>query len=177
MRYYFKWIDISTRLISPFILMLTGNTIIICLLTKNEQKRKSMTSSSDKNAKKVKSVSIVLLTTSFSYMLLTIPYMLYITVGQQLAHYYKDLDEYTSVMQLWFMISACFLYLNNSINFFLYCISGSHFRKEFYFMLRCCINIRDWISGTGSELETSTPILLMNILSLTNTKLLHLYPR
>ena len=43
-----------------------------------------------------------------------------------------------AAMYLWYIISISFMYINNSINFYLYCLGGATFRDEFYTMMTCC---------------------------------------
>lgn len=50
----------------------------------------------------------------------------------------EDRGIYIADMYLWYVISICFMYINNSINFYLYCLGGPTFRKEFTAMMSCC---------------------------------------
>ena len=47
-------------------------------------------------------------------------------------HYVYHVENY-----LYYTISICFMYINNSINFFLYVLGGKTFRDEFYKMIYC----------------------------------------
>ena len=103
---------------------------------------------------------ILLLTASFTYLLLELPYVIYILIMRfirslhilshdsfQFFKYtdYKIIDdrgedhgEYLASMYLWYSISISFMYINNSIKFYLYCLGGSTFREEFLTMMNCC---------------------------------------
>ena len=47
------------------------------------------------------------------------------------------MDDYISSDYLWAKCSFGLLYLNNSVNFLLYCISGETFKEEFLIMCGC----------------------------------------
>ena len=49
----------------------------------------------------------------------------------------EDRGVYKVDMYLWYVISICFMYVNNSINFYLYCLGGPTFRKEFIILMSC----------------------------------------
>lgn len=42
----------------------------------------------------------------------------------------EDHGKYSAAMYLWYIISLVFMYINNSINFYLYCLGGTTFRNE-----------------------------------------------
>lgn len=84
--------------------------------------------------KDLKSMTYMLLTASFTYLLLTLPYIIYALFGKHTEVLYESADEKKSSKLLWYICSLCFMYLNNSVNFLLYCIGGETFRGEFLIM-------------------------------------------
>lgn len=50
---------------------------------------------------------------------------------------YESPDEYISGANLRYICSISLMYLNNSVNFFLYCIGGETFKGEFLIMCGC----------------------------------------
>ena len=128
----------------------------------------------------VHSQTVVLLSASLSYLILTLPYISYILlmpiirygkysfewehtyhnitssdndlvrhspnnieIGIKYTDYKivddtgEDLGKYSAAMYLWYIVSICFMYINNSINFYLYCLAGKTFRDQFMNMMRC----------------------------------------
>ena len=102
-------------------------------LNKSNKSRQEMIS--DETAKRdegeLRSLTYMLLTASFSYLILTLPYLLKILCTPYMVHFYELFDDFGSAMQLWYICSLCLMYLNNSVNFLLYCIGGETFREEF----------------------------------------------
>ena len=133
------WIDSIFRCICPSLLMLIGNIVIITLLTKASQSRNVLSTSAnvETDRNQLRSITILLLTTTFTYLLLTFPYIIYILSAKYLRKFYSSNDAYISAMHLWYMSNLCLGYINNSINFLLYCIGGTRFREEFIDMLNC----------------------------------------
>lgn len=81
-----------------------------------------------------KRMTIMLLTVTFSYFILTTPYTLsiYIILGYALSeHDHKQLASVQSNVYLAQHFLQIFLCLNHSINIVLYCGVGSRFRREF----------------------------------------------
>ena len=119
--------------------MLIGGICIVYNIYKSNKNRQIIIS--DKNAKEddkyLKSLTYMLLTASFTYLFLTLPYVIYMLLGQYIQHLYEKYDAYISALHLWAIISFCLMYLNNSVNFLLYCISGELFREEFLVMCGC----------------------------------------
>jgi hypothetical protein len=77
----------------------------------------------------------MLLTVSIMFIILTLPNSIYFLwqgtrlVGEPSAHL-------SAVVQLLYASTLLLLYTNNSINFLLYCISGSQFRREVFSLFR-----------------------------------------
>ena len=79
----------------------------------------------------------MLLATSFTYLILTLPFGIYLMTMPHMRYYYSSRDEYVGANRLWHAISTCMIDCNHSINFFLYCISGKKFRDELKSMMIC----------------------------------------
>ena len=78
----------------------------------------------------------VLISTSLTYMVLTLPSAIYIVMlphvsYKQLEPVYTSQDAFHGAMHLWDAISLCLLYINHSVNFFLYCLADTKFKDEF----------------------------------------------
>ena len=84
----------------------------------------------------------LLFVTTFTYLILTLPCGVYLVAVEHIMHFYDSVDEYRGANMMWSAISSCLMYINHSINFFLYCMAGKKFRDEFKAMINCKINER-----------------------------------
>eukprot|EP00106_Octopus_bimaculoides_P013137 XP_014780579.1 PREDICTED: uncharacterized protein LOC106876516 [Octopus bimaculoides] len=76
----------------------------------------------------------MLLLESFTLVLLTLPYSLYVTIFNREQ---EPNDLHTkSINQLAFAIVFYFLYINRCLNFAMYCMSGSRFRSALLEVIR-----------------------------------------
>ena len=166
------WIDYFFRCFIPFTLILSGNVIIIHNMKKRMDNRQLISTSIPKaksDVNDLKNQTCLLLSASFSYLFLRIPYISYILNRlyggtynshnlfdedphliyehceecSQESNYVKlddkgeDHSQYSVHNYLCYIISICFMYINNSINFFLYVLGGKTFRNEFWLMMDC----------------------------------------
>ncbi len=134
------WVFFTMYSAFPFVLLIIINFGIIVALGRAQKKRQSLQSSIsvtntsspsggsvNSDNSKLNSMTIMLLLVSFSFIILTTPWCLYIVlrsiVGLHIDH----------------LAGASFLLMgiNHSINFILYCLSGQRFRKQFVDMI-CC---------------------------------------
>lgn len=87
---------------------------------------------SPSNRTKLSSMTAMLLTSNCVFILLNCPVQVYLLNPQWF--YYTGREG--ALMGLLWAVVSMLQYSNNGINFFLYCISGSKFRKEFMSLLR-----------------------------------------
>ena len=80
---------------------------------------------------------IILLFISFTYLILTLSYNIYILLAEYMREYYSSYDEYIAFNRLWYTCTTLLLYVNNSVNFILYCLGGRTYREEFLKMVGC----------------------------------------
>lgn len=134
-----KWFDAIVRCLIPFCLMLIGDICITYNIWKSNKMRQDMISEekSKEDEAELKSLTYMLLAASFTYLFLNLPYIIFIMFAKYTNHFYKTFDEQISANHLWYILSVCFMYLNNSVNFLLYCIGGKTFKKEFLVMCGC----------------------------------------
>ena len=137
--FIWPWIDAFFFSYGPFALMLTCNIMIIVrLLRPRLQKSHGRNAISDKNASKMNTMTAMLLTVSFTFLLLTAPISLYIS-GQ----YTWWKTEMTSSLennarfQVYWAVASMLAYMNNAANFLLYIVSGPKFRRELSLLFGC----------------------------------------
>lgn len=116
----------------------------IALMLDNWKTRTSNHMAEKYNKIRSKKMTIMLLAITFSYFILTLPYtvtvylLVYLSATAQQDHestYPTALQENIYLAQHFLELLLC---VNHSINIFLYCATGSKFRKEFWSMFVCC---------------------------------------
>ena len=134
----FHWIDIFVRSAIPFVFLCFTNVIIIYSLRKAERFRKTISSTPDAENNQVAFLTALLLATSFTHLVTTLPTGLYyLVLPYTLPYYNYSRDAFLSASHLWLVSCGCLGYLNNSVNFVMYCIAGRRFRVEFVCMIMC----------------------------------------
>ena len=141
------WIEVSLSTFAPFLLMLFCNTMIIARLLRARVQRKHQVTpfQSSRDGVRMTSMTGMLLTTTFTFILLTLPAALYLT-GQ--ISFWKQIRQRVFFRIFW-VIAQLLIYLNNAINFILYCVSGPHFRREVLLLFRGKCRRIDDIRGQG----------------------------
>ncbi|VDH91665.1 Hypothetical predicted protein [Mytilus galloprovincialis] len=136
------WIDLSLFCGIPFCCLLTGNLLIFVkvLFSQRAVKRQIAPSVQTPGSKaqqrdsKLSSMSVMLFTLNTVFLLCTTPISIY------LIGYSTWADELVgrgyAVLDMMWAIVNILMYLNNTINFLLYILSGSRFRREFKDMFR-----------------------------------------
>ncbi len=152
--YYFIHMSLFSFL--PYITMFTFNILIIRTMqnrnkyfdqVKKEAKNKDApytidksdnTNISNKKAKSQnvdKQLTIMLMSVSFAFLLLTLPlfirYFIYMTVNPK-----RNPPTYAMYMFLYNFSNKSYM-TNNAINFYLYCITGSKFRRDLVKLFQC----------------------------------------
>lgn len=129
----------------PFSIILMGNIIIIVYLITANKKRQSMLSSTKakEDFNKLISLTKTLVSVTFTYLILTLPFLVYSLVLVRSVGYFGD-------AYFWNAITLSLFNINNSINFLLYCFGGKNFREEFLKMFVC----KSYF-GTETNTETS----------------------
>ena len=145
----------------PSGLMLLGSMIIIFLLYRIYKKRRVMKSTNNdlSDFDQIISIAFMLLATCFIYLILTLPYAIDSIGLDDTFLKFGSYTEYISAYMLYYRCSKLCHFINNSINFLLYCIAGKPFRKEFISMLTNikCLNQDSTqnINNSAQTLSTS----------------------
>lgn len=144
------WIDFCMFSIVPFTIMIVANILIIKHLflahkrVASHQHEHIPSEHSESvahhsngnhvhangNHRKVPSVTSMLLTTNCVFLVLTLPIVIYLIVYPYVL--YDASDHVTAVLQLLWAIANMLQYTNNTIHFFLYCLTGPRFRRELF---------------------------------------------
>ena len=148
----FPWLKLSTYSILPFVLILVMNLVIIHKIIKSKKRRRdSLMGGRGKEATSRinhgrNRVTLLLLSITCMWLLLTAPIMMWTFVAQQ-----DTKDSHLRAKNL-LAKTVCFLlmYINHGINFALYCLSSRNFRKELYRM--CCISFQNFRRKSSARL-------------------------
>ncbi|CAH1775496.1 unnamed protein product [Owenia fusiformis] len=119
------WVDLALSSALPFLILIVSNIMISVQLARVSKQRNEMGSGGNDNSR---SMTVMLLSISVVFVCLTLPMAVYLTT-QSFSY------EYENSQAIWrdemtYAIVSNIAYINNAINFFLYCVSGSKFRGE-----------------------------------------------
>ncbi|ELU02369.1 hypothetical protein CAPTEDRAFT_205919 [Capitella teleta] len=117
-------IDLALASAIPFIVIFTMNCVIIIRIA---MRSKGLTGS---KSSKTSSMTAILISVSITFLVFTLPITIHLI---QYNNAFYDMATQLEVAQSqvhWAVVNIVY-YLNNSTNFFLYCISGPRFRREF----------------------------------------------
>ncbi|KAL4227922.1 hypothetical protein ACF0H5_013361 [Mactra antiquata] len=139
------WIDLCAFCAIPSTVIVIGNGLILFKVLKSQKKTKARivptiaggSRQTTGNAGKQSSMTAILFTLNVVFLISTSPISIY-NVGYA---YWADgaSPELYAVLDLWWAVVNMLMYTNNSLNFLLYCLSGTKFRREVIRMF-CCRN-------------------------------------
>ena len=123
------WLESSLSTYVPFTVMIVCNALIIGRLVRThaQRKRQISTLGSKTSRTRMTTMTTMLLTTTFTFLLLTTPNALFLS-GQRL--WWKEEEKNNPNFEIFWAISQLLMYLNSAINFLLYYVSGPRFRRE-----------------------------------------------
>lgn len=130
-----KWLDLCIVSLIPLLLLSMFNVSIICRVLSRKYKSKSSpritenTESLISRSTKVSQLTLMLITVSVVFILCSTPMSAYI-IGQPFWEKSAETNQEYAVIRLWWTIVNMLAYLNNSLNFVLYFLSGSKFRQQ-----------------------------------------------
>ena len=136
------WIDLTVYSLLPFFIMITSITIILKSINRQRRTLCRQDSLNSNMGVTTETMTPTLLTVVFVTFLLTTPFVIYAVIMKEL-HGKVNID-----FLLYYYIASYLRYVNNSINFFLYCCSGKKFRAELRYL---CSGRRRRLSSSGSD--------------------------
>lgn len=148
------WLDTIMYCLGPFLVLLVLNILISrrVFLSKNKRKRElcAQPSANRSRANSPYHLTAMLLVVSHAHLFTTLPMTISITISNVAAKNQNDYNTMTKLM-LFNAIAQMLMYVNHSINFYLYCASGERFRR---FVMRC---FKAWRSfNTRSSIRRSS---------------------
>ncbi|XP_046381339.1 neuromedin-U receptor 2-like [Haliotis rufescens] len=130
--YIFPWIDMCLFCLGPFAFHLVGNTLIITRLMAGvrtiTQMNVATTEQTTERRRQVSSMTNMLLSLNLVYLVCTLPISIYLIYT---TYWEKDTSPKADAQRrLLFACANLPMYLNNSMNFVTYTLSGRRFRSE-----------------------------------------------
>ena len=132
--YTWPWIDLCVFSLVPLTILVVGNLAILIRVFISKYKTRVQIAPANPQSKnprddKTRQLTIMLSTLNLVFFVCTTPVSIYLIIEPYLMTHMTS-DEDIAVLYLWWAVVNCFMYLNNSINFILYFLSGSRFRDE-----------------------------------------------
>ena len=130
-RSLWSWIDLCMFCLIPFVVIVFGNSIILFKLlqrnrTSNQQNQNQEISQGRQHHQS--SMTAMLCTLNTVFFITTLPISIY-NIGY--TYWYSTTDPHViAKLELWWSVVNMLMYTNNALNFLLYSLSGSRFRKE-----------------------------------------------
>jgi len=140
------WIDLVIASLLPFILILIGNISIISRLV-HAKKAHSMTSQNRKS--RLGGTTSMLLSVSFMFILSTSPICILIALHNIFDPFQSGEPLVIARWSLGWSTVSLLSYVNNAINFWLYCVSGQKFRQQLALMI--CYKQEKVLSSTWTD--------------------------
>nr|KAI8761976.1 FMRFamide receptor [Biomphalaria glabrata] len=143
------WVDIFIYSTLPFLIITVLNILIIkevagarsnrVLLSGAEADSSTLTSGHTSRVRRSKMsesqrLTVLLLTVSFMFILLTLPNNILLICTRVWNQYQKDIESSKYLARTF---TELLMYINHSINFFLYCATGNKFRQQILDLFRC----------------------------------------
>lgn len=158
--YLFPYVDLILAMAGPFVIMLAANTAIILKL--NELKRTRMNNlrkNSTRGEDKTQSLTTMLLSISFFFMVSSTPLLTY-----DIVYFTVEITSYKVFFGVE-QVSYTLWYLNYSVHFLLYCLTGPRFREE-------AKRLFGWVrTAEGENQETTVVVRNAEYKSVMTTKL------
>ena len=138
LRKVWSWIDFGMFCLFPLSVIVVGNICILANVMRSQRRlsavslqqeeTRSRRRSSSGRGGKFSSLTAMLLVLNTVFLITTLPISVY-NIGYN--HWvYTSNHQTIASLELWWAIVNMLMYTNNSVNFLLYCLSGSRFRKE-----------------------------------------------
>ena len=146
--FIYPWIDMVIATLLPVIIMLSSTIAIVWKLIKRKKKIKK---------KEVSSMTITLVTVNLTFLITTCPIcIVLIAFPIMMEHGETTAEEFHLYVTTEDVLTLLY-YINNAINFVLYCLSGRRFRRELLtiFGLKNRISPGNMIGSTTGQTGTN----------------------
>ena len=128
----FLWLDIAMFSVIPFCILCICNIVLLWKVTQSVRTARGMTGPGHVNprAKRASSLTVIIVTTSAAFLVLTLPScVIPVYIHTQNVTAVEDIQS-RAKLSLATAVSVLLWYCNCSVNFYLYCLSGTKLRNE-----------------------------------------------
>lgn len=157
---YHGWLSFTVYCVIPFVVMLVLNIFIIVKL-KNMRRSFTMNRKySTPTRSQINTISMtrMLLTVTFYFLTVTTPVFIFTIIQEWLFTSSRITAEKYGRMEVVDAVLTIMLYLNHSINFLLYCVTGKRFKRELKRILMCSGDTMGADTTVGGN-TTDTPLV------------------
>jgi hypothetical protein len=128
------WVDLVIYSVIPFTSIVACNCLLVYKVRQSKLKRTTLQDqANDAVTSRMTSMTRMLITVSLMFIILTSPVTIYFLIRGQIVVKTKRQSE---TLQLTYAITTIISLINHAINFLLYCVSGSQFRREVFLMFK-----------------------------------------
>lgn len=154
---YHSYLAMAIYCFLPFVVMLTLNILIIVKLRRMQAKLSSGRNCSTTSRSEIKTQSMtrMLLCVTFYFVVITTPSFIFAIFENWYFTSTEITPEKLGRIEVVDAVLTLMLYLNHSINFLLYCVSGRRFRRELRKLLKCGSGKDGHTTGTSDTLVMS----------------------
>lgn len=128
------WIDFTLSSLMPLVALIIGNSIILWKVSDSARAAQNLTAASIEDRpdrrKQISFMTVSLVTLSVVFFLTTTPICVYNVIEHYVQDSMSDAQGDAQLTLVWAVVNM-FMYTNSAVNFYLYCLSGAKFRKEF----------------------------------------------
>ena len=132
--YVFPWIDLVVSSFLPSSLLLVGNVLLATTVTRSARLARRLTAAptgsdrrSDVRKKAASSLTVTLMSVSVTYLCLTLPVSIFFVLQPYVA--WGDARRNARTELAWAVVNLMW-YCNSTVNFYLYCLTGTRFRAQ-----------------------------------------------
>lgn len=133
---FITYLDATLESFIPFLIIAIGNILIIHKLAMANKERKHNMKVTAGGDDKVKSATVMLVVVSICFLLLTLPFCIF-HISYRGRAFPVSTNNERARMELANVSNIMLFYLNSTINFYLYCLSGSKFRNALTDLFGC----------------------------------------
>ena len=156
--FVYPWIDLVVSSFLPSSLLLVGNVLLATTVTRSARLARRLTAAptgsdrrSDVREKAASSLTVTLMSVSVTYLCLTLPVSIFFVLQPYVAWGDARRNAWTELV--WAVVSLMW-YCNSTVNFYLYCLTGTRFRAQCKRLL-CSACAAPVTSGTFVSMTTS----------------------
>ena len=157
--YIFPWIDLVVSSFLPSSLLLVGNVLLATTVTRSARLARRLTAAptgsdrrSDVREKAASSLTVTLMSVSVTYLCLTLPVSIFFVLQPYVAWGHARRNAWTELA--WAVVNLMW-YCNSTVNFYLYCLTGTRFRAQCKRLLCGAACAAPVTSGTVVSMTTS----------------------